>query len=102
MEDYKKLGGKVVADEGFRDTDVDFRAQLTKVKSSGADILFLPGMGKDMTILIVEQNARKALLLSNRAYVLQTGKITQQGDSKELLHDPGIQAAYLGAGKKKQ
>jgi len=55
-----------------------------------------------MTILIVEQNARKALLLSNRAYVLQTGKITQQGDSKELLHDPGIQAAYLGAGKKKQ
>jgi branched-chain amino acid transport system ATP-binding protein len=51
-----------------------------------------------MTILIVEQNARKALLLSNRAYVLQTGTITMSGDSKELLHNPEIEAAYLGAG----
>lgn len=53
-----------------------------------------------MTILIVEQNARKALLLSNRAYVLQTGKIIMEGDSKELLHNPEIEEAYLG-GKKK-
>lgn len=53
-----------------------------------------------MTILIVEQNARKALLLSNRAYVLQTGRITKEGDSKQLLNDPEIQAAYLGAKKK--
>ena len=53
-----------------------------------------------MTILIVEQNARKALLLSNRAYVLQTGKIIIEGDSKELLHNPEIEEAYLG-GKKK-
>jgi len=53
-----------------------------------------------MTILIVEQNARKALLLSHRAYVLQTGKITMEGRSADLLHDPVIEAAYLG-GKKK-
>ena len=53
-----------------------------------------------MTILIVEQNAKKALLLSNRAYVLQTGKIIMEGDSKELLNNPEIEAAYLG-GKKK-
>ena len=53
-----------------------------------------------MTILIVEQNARKALLLSHRAYVLQTGTITMEGNSKELLHNPEIEEAYLG-GKKK-
>lgn len=52
-----------------------------------------------MTILIVEQNARKALLLSHRAYVLQTGTITMEGRSDYLLHDPIIEAAYLG-GKK--
>ncbi|MDR1944508.1 MAG: ABC transporter ATP-binding protein [Synergistaceae bacterium] len=53
-----------------------------------------------MTILIVEQNARKALLLSHRAYVLQTGNITISGDSKELLRDSEIEAAYLGGGKR--
>ncbi len=52
-----------------------------------------------MTILIVEQNARKALLLSHRAYVLQTGTITMEGRADYLLHDPVIEAAYLG-GKK--
>ncbi|MDR1650855.1 MAG: ATP-binding cassette domain-containing protein, partial [Synergistaceae bacterium] len=53
-----------------------------------------------MTILIVEQNARKALLLSGRAYVLQTGEITMQGNSSDLLHDPVIKEAYLGGRKK--
>ena len=53
-----------------------------------------------MTILIVEQNARKALLLSHRAYVLQTCKITMEGNSPDLLKNPEIEAAYLG-GKKK-
>lgn len=52
-----------------------------------------------MTILIVEQNARKALLLSHRAYVIQTGEIVMEGESKDLLHNPEIEAAYLG-GKK--
>lgn len=50
----------------------------------------------EMTILIVEQNARKALLLSDRAYVLQTGTITVTGKSDDLLHDPEIESAYLG------
>lgn len=53
-----------------------------------------------MTMLVVEQNARQALLLSHRAYVLQTGKIVKEGASADLLHDPEIEAAYLG-GKKK-
>lgn len=49
-----------------------------------------------MAILIVEQNAKKALMLSHRAYVLQTGTITMSGKSKDLLHDPVIVEAYLG------
>jgi branched-chain amino acid transport system ATP-binding protein len=53
-----------------------------------------------MTILLVEQNARKALLLSNRAYVLQTGVIISEGNSKDMLYDQGIVNAYLGGGKK--
>ncbi|OUO93972.1 ABC transporter substrate-binding protein [Cloacibacillus sp. An23] len=49
---YEELGGKIVADEGFRETDVDFRAQLTKIKNSGAEMMLLPGMGKDMALAI--------------------------------------------------
>ncbi len=47
-------------------------------------------------ILIVEQNARQALRLADRAYVLETGKIILDGAAKELSHDPRVQAAYLG------
>ncbi|MCL1874728.1 MAG: ABC transporter ATP-binding protein [Synergistaceae bacterium] len=49
-----------------------------------------------VTILIVEQNARQALLLSHRTYVLQTGSLFKEGKSKDLLADPEIAAAYLG------
>jgi branched-chain amino acid transport system ATP-binding protein len=52
------------------------------------------------TILLVEQNAHKALLLSNRAYVLQTGSIEKEGNSPDLLNDPDIGRIYLGGGKK--
>ena len=52
VKSYTALKGKVGADEGDRETDVDFRAQLTKVKSSGANALFLPGMGKYMALII--------------------------------------------------
>ena len=52
-----------------------------------------------VTILLVEQNARQALKLSNRGYVLQTGKIILHGDSNELLVNPKVEAAYLGTGK---
>ena len=53
-----------------------------------------------VTILLVEQNANQALALSHRAYVLQTGRIIGTGTGKELLADPKIQEAYLGARKK--
>ena len=48
------------------------------------------------TILLVEQNASKALEISDRAYVLETGKITLSGTGKELMQSPEVQKAYLG------
>jgi len=48
------------------------------------------------TILLVEQNAQAALKVANRAYVLETGKITMAGAAQELLHDPKVIQAYLG------
>ncbi len=47
-------------------------------------------------ILLVEQNATKALEVANRAYVLETGSIVQTGSGKELLSSPDVQRAYLG------
>jgi branched-chain amino acid transport system ATP-binding protein len=57
---------------------------------------------KDMgvTILIVEQNAVATLQIANRAYVLETGEITLEGEAADLLHNPQVKRAYLGKGKK--
>ena len=49
-----------------------------------------------VTILLVEQNANKALRIANRAYVLETGEIRMEGQAKDLLTDPRIKKAYLG------
>ncbi|MGD8647775.1 MAG: ABC transporter ATP-binding protein [Desulfobacterales bacterium] len=49
-----------------------------------------------ISILLVEQNARRALQLAHRAYVLENGRITREGPGKELLGDPYIRSAYLG------
>nr|WP_318660288.1 ABC transporter ATP-binding protein [uncultured Treponema sp.] len=57
---------------------------ITKINSTGT------------TILLVEQNAYKALSISNRAYILETGKITKSGDAKQLISDPAVKEAYLG------
>jgi len=48
------------------------------------------------TVLLVEQNAKKALSIANRAYVLETGKIVLEGDAKELMNNDQIKKAYLG------
>jgi branched-chain amino acid transport system ATP-binding protein len=48
------------------------------------------------TVLVVEQNALMALGVADRGYVLQTGRIVQSGDAKDLLNDPEVQKAYLG------
>jgi len=49
-----------------------------------------------VTILLIEQNAKLALEVSNRAYVMESGEITLSGDAKQLLSDPKVRAAYLG------
>ena len=51
---------------------------------------------RKITLLLVEQNARLALEVSHRAYVLETGRISIQGLSKDLRNDPQLKAAYLG------
>jgi branched-chain amino acid transport system ATP-binding protein len=49
-----------------------------------------------VTILLVEQNARMALKIAHRAYVLETGEVTMAGPAADVLADPRVQAAYLG------
>ena len=49
-----------------------------------------------VTILLVEQNASRALGVANRAYVMESGLVTMSGDAKEMLKDPKVRAAYLG------
>ena len=49
-----------------------------------------------VTVLLVEQNANKALSIANRAYVLETGNITISGDAKEVANNPKVKEAYLG------
>jgi branched-chain amino acid transport system ATP-binding protein len=49
-----------------------------------------------MTVLLVEQNARRALQIADRAYVMESGLITLSGAAKNLLDDPKVRAAYLG------
>lgn len=51
---------------------------------------------KNMTILLVEQNARSALKISDRAYVIETGSVTLKGTGADLLHNPEVQRSYLG------
>jgi branched-chain amino acid transport system ATP-binding protein len=50
----------------------------------------------DTAVLLVEQNARAALAIADRAYVLETGRIVLTGTGQELAADPGVRAAYLG------
>ena len=50
-----------------------------------------------ITILLVEQNAKMALSIADRAYVLETGRITMEGDAKERLNNEQVRKAYLGA-----
>jgi len=53
------------------------------------------GLGK--TILLVEQNAFKALQVADRAYVLEQGRIVKQGLSRDIAQDPAVKEAYLGS-----
>ena len=63
-----------------------------------AEIFAIIGSLKDAatTILLVDQNARAALTIADRAYVLEVGRVAMSGRGAELLDDPGVQRAYLG------
>jgi branched-chain amino acid transport system ATP-binding protein len=52
---------------------------------------------RGVTVLLVEQNAHMSLAISDRAYVLETGRVVMSGLANELARDPRIKAAYLGA-----
>ena len=49
-----------------------------------------------VTVLLVEQNASRALAIANRGYVMESGLITLSGHAHEMLHDPKVREAYLG------
>ena len=49
-----------------------------------------------VTILLVEQNASRALAIADRGYVMESGVVTMNGDAREMLNDPRVRAAYLG------
>jgi len=53
--------------------------------------------GSGTTILLVEQNAQMALSVADRAYVMETGKITMSGNAQDLLHNDAVRKAYLGS-----
>ena len=92
------------------------KLQLARLLGEQPDLLLLdePSMGlspllvseifdiiqeinkQGVTILLVEQNAKKALSIANRAYVLETGRIVKEDDAQALLHDEAIKKAYLG------
>ncbi|MGC9318742.1 MAG: ABC transporter ATP-binding protein [Armatimonadota bacterium] len=63
-----------------------FLAEITKLRDEG------------MTVLLVEQNARAALRIADRGYVLETGRIVLEGTARDLLDNPEVQRAYLGKG----
>jgi len=56
----------------------------------------LAELGSDLTILLVEQNVEQALSVSQRAYILESGRMTRSGRSADLLQDADIRRAYLG------
>ena len=62
--------------------------------SMGLSPIFVSESGT--TVLLVEQNAKKALSIADRAYVLETGNISLSGDADELMHDEAVKKAYLG------
>ena len=52
-----------------------------------------------VTVLLVEQNAKMALNIADRGYVLETGNITMEGKASDLANDPAVKSAYLGGAK---
>ena len=72
-------------------------AQLINVLYSVVDRIYIariPHVG--LTVLLVEQNAKMALSIADRAYVLETGRIVLEGNARDLLNNDEVKKAYLG------
>lgn len=90
------MGGEGVAGHaGLYSTAADLGLSPLLVKEIFDIIVTLRKSG--ITVLLVEQNAKMALSIADRAYVLETGKITMEGKASDLLHDEKVRKAYLGA-----
>jgi branched-chain amino acid transport system substrate-binding protein len=108
IKEFEKLGGKIVADEAYKGTDTDFRAQLTNVRNSGADVLFLPGMGKDMALIIKqarELGMKDLVIMGGDGYadfmyeIAGNALVGTYWVNHTSLEDPGMQPffkAYKG------
>jgi len=68
------------------------------VKEVFSEIVKMRDLG--LTVLLVEQNATATLRIADRAYVMETGEITLEGEAADLLNHPEVQRAYLGQGRK--
>lgn len=71
---------------------------MPKLTAQVFEVLRSLNKEKGLTILLVEQNALASLKISDRGYVLETGRIGIEGTAAELMQDPGVKEAYLGAG----
>ena len=82
--------------------DYDFMLKISTCSSKTLEYLHRTVKGiqevhkQGITVLLVEQNAKMALSIADRAYVLETGHITMSGDAKELLNNEQVKKAYLG------
>src|SRR5574343_197419 len=73
--------------------------QLAGTMSGGEQQMLAMGralMSRPKVLLLVEQNASRALGIANRGYVMESGIITMTGNAQDMLHDPKVRAAYLG------
>ena len=93
VKSYESYGGRIAANEGYRDTDVDFSAQLTKIKKSGARALFLSGMGKYMALIIKQARELKldVTIVGGDGYGEMMNKIA----GKAMVGTYWINHAYL-------
>ena len=76
----------------------NFRRRISKELEAGQifDVIKKLNQEQGVSVLLVEQNARMALKVAHRGYVLETGRITFTDKAEVLLNDPRIRAAYLG------
>ena len=81
---HKKAGKLIVAVDEKQTAKIEAIAKQGEINGEG------------IPVLLVEQNASKALALAHRAYVLETGVVAKEGTGKELLESEDVQKAYLG------